>query len=95
MRRAAHIDANQPEIVAALRAAGASVEPKLARVGEGCPDLLVGIRGVTTVFEIKDGAKPPSKRALTKDEVTWHNAWNGSVYIVESVEQALQILAQL
>ena len=95
MRRAAHIDANQPEIVAALRAAGASVEPKLARVGEGCPDLLVGIRGVTTIFEIKDGTKPPSKKALTSAEVLWHSTWEGSVYIVESAEQALQILAQL
>ena len=95
MRRAAHVDSNQSEIVDALRAAGASVEPKLARVGEGCPDLLVGIRKVTTVFEIKDGNKPPSKRRLTKDEEKWHNSWSGSVYIVESVEQALQILTTL
>jgi hypothetical protein len=95
MRRAAHVDSNQAEIVDALRAAGASVEPKLARVGEGCPDLLVGIRKVTTVFEIKDGNKPPSKRRLTKDEEKWHNSWSGSVYIVESVEQALQILTTL
>ncbi len=95
MRRAAHTDSNQAEIVDALRAAGASVEPKLARVGEGCPDLIVGIRGVTTLFEIKDGKKPKSKRALTEDEKKWHTAWSGSLYIVESAEQALQILATL
>lgn len=95
MRRAAHTDANQGEIVDALRAAGASVEPKLARLGEGVPDLLVGIRGVTTVFEVKDGAKVPSKRKLTDDEKEWHDAWRGSKHVVESVEQALKILATL
>jgi hypothetical protein len=95
MRRAAHTDSNQGEIVDALRKAGASVEPKLARLGEGVPDLLVGIRGVTTVFEVKDGAKVPSKRKLTDDEKVWHDAWRGSKYVVESVEQALKILAAL
>ena len=95
MRRAAHTDSNQGIIVDALRAAGASVEPKLSRIGEGCPDLLVGVRGVTTVFEVKDGAKPPSKRKLMDDEKKWHDAWRGSKFVVESVEQALKILASL
>jgi len=95
MRRAAHIDSNQSEIVDALRAAGAFVEPKLARLGEGIPDLIVGIRGKTSLFEIKDGKKPPSKRSLTKDEQAWHNAFTGSLFIVESVEQALAALATL
>ena len=39
----AHIDANQPEIVKALRDAACSVEP-LHDVGRGVPDLLVGRR---------------------------------------------------
>lgn len=95
MRRAAHTDSNQGEVVDALRAAGASVEPKLARVGEGVPDLLVGIRGVTTLFEVKDGKKTASKKKLTGDEKKWHDAWRGSKYVVESVEQALSILATL
>jgi hypothetical protein len=95
MRRAAHIDANQCEIVAALRAAGASVEPRLARIGDGVPDLLVGIRGVTTVFEVKDGKQPPSRRALTPDEKEWHGAWRGSKFVVYSVDDALKALASL
>jgi hypothetical protein len=41
MRRAAKIDANQPQIVEALRKAGATVH-SLAAVGNGIPDLLVG-----------------------------------------------------
>lgn len=95
MRRAAHVDSNQGEIVDALRAAGASVEPKLARLGEGVPDILVGIRGVTTVMEIKDGKKFPCERRLTEAEEKWHNAWHGSKHVVESPEQALAVLATM
>ncbi len=54
MRRAANVDRNQPEIVAALRAAGATVE-YLHAVGGGCPDLLVGYRGANYVLEVKEG----------------------------------------
>lgn len=92
MRLAANIDANQPEIVEALKAVGASVE-YMHRLGSGVPDLLVGYRSLNFIFELKDGNKPPSRRKLTEDEVKWHARWRGTVYIVESVEQALQILA--
>jgi hypothetical protein len=95
MRRAAHVDSNQGAIVDALRAAGASVEPKLARVGDGVPDLLVGIRGVNALFEVKDGAKIPSKRKLTPDEKDWHEKWRGSIFVVYSVDDALKALASL
>lgn len=44
MRRAPRTDANQAEIVAALRTRGALVQ-SLAGVGAGVPDLLVGWRG--------------------------------------------------
>lgn len=95
MRTHARVDDNQPEIVDALRDAGASVEPRLSCLGGGVPDLLVGIRGVTTVFEVKDGNKPPSRRRLTDDEEEWHADWRGSKYVVESKEHALAILATL
>ena len=88
------LDANHNEIVSALRTAGASVQ-SLASIGGGCLDLLVGVRGVTTVMEIKDGNKPPSKKRLTTDEQRWYDAWNGSKFIVYSVDQALQILSSL
>ena len=87
MRRAAAIDANQTAIVAALRRAGASVE-LLHRVGAGCPDLLIGIHGRNWLVELKDGAKPPSKRALTPDQVEWHEAWRGQVVVVKNVREA-------
>jgi hypothetical protein len=88
LRRAAKVDANQADIVAALRKIGASVQP-LHSVGQGCPDLLVGWRGMNTILEIKDGRKPPSARKLTDDQVIWHEGWRGQVAVVETVEQAI------
>ena len=91
MRRAAKVDANQPEIVAALRAVGATVQP-LHAVGKGCPDILVGLQGRNWLIEIKDGAKRPSERTLTPDQVEWHRVWRGQVSVAESVEDALKIV---
>jgi hypothetical protein len=88
MRRAARVDSNQSEIVAALRAVGVSVQP-LHTVGKGCPDLLCGVRGTNLLLEIKDGNKPPSARKLTPDEAAWHESWRGQVAIVESVDEAI------
>jgi len=89
MRRAAKVDDNQTEIVAALRKIGATVQP-LHAVGQGCPDILVGWRGMNTILEIKDGKKPPSARKLTEDQEKWHAAWRGQVTVVETVEQAIE-----
>ena len=91
MRRAAKVDANQSEIVAAFRKAGATVTP-LHAVGQGCPDLLVGFRGVNYLVEVKDGAKPPSARKLTPDQVSWHDTWRGQVAVVKSAAEALALL---
>lgn len=89
MRRAAKVDDNQSEIVKALRAIGATVQP-IHQIGKGCPDLLVGWRGMNTLLELKDGAKAPSARKLTQDEVDWHANWRGQVAVVETVEQAIE-----
>ena len=88
MRRAAKVDANQAEIVQALRQIGAVVQ-SLAAVGNGCPDLLVGFRGKNWLLEIKDGNKPPSAQALTPHQVEWHRVWQGHVVVVNSVESAI------
>ena len=88
MRRAAKVDDNQAEIVAALRRAGCSV-CILSGVGNGCPDLAVGLRGVTYLLEVKDGSKCPSKRRLTAGEQQWHEKWRGHVAVVNSVDDAL------
>jgi Holliday junction resolvase len=91
MRKAAKIDANQTEVVNALRAIGASVQ-SLAATGKGCPDLLVGYRGINYLMEVKDGDKVLSKQKLTIDQEHWHSLWLGSVHVVKSVDEALKIL---
>ena len=91
--KAARIDRNHVEIVAALRKAGAFVF-SLAGVGKGVPDLLIGYCGKTALIEIKDGAKPPSARRLTPDQLAWHGSWlGGTLAVVDSVDAALRVLA--
>jgi hypothetical protein len=91
MRRANRIDDNQNDIVAALRKAGATV--RVISQGEGIPDLLVGFRGETILFEVKDGNKPPSARTLTPAEKKFFDEWEGGLcVIVKSVEDALEML---
>ena len=88
MRRAAKVDANQTQVVEALRAAGATVQ-SLAAVGQGVPDLLVGFRGQTVLLEVKDGRKPPSERRLTEQQLDWHGAWRGGpLAVVDGVDAA-------
>ena len=88
-RRAAKVDANQSEIVDVARQLGCTVQP-LHTVGQGVPDLLVGISGHSDLWEVKDGAKRPSERRLTADQIIWHDAWRGcQVQVVDSVEKAI------
>ncbi len=69
MRRAARVDANQDQIVSALRAAGAYVWII------GLPvDLLVGFKGHTFLVEIKTD----SKKRLTALQADFFENWSGS-----------------
>jgi Holliday junction resolvase len=90
-RHKAKIDANQREIVKALRDAGCEVL-SLAAVGKGCPDLLVfDDRNMELLLmEVKDGDKPPSQQRLTKDQKEFHLRW--PVYTVTSVDEALEVV---
>jgi len=93
--RAAKIDANQMQVVIALRAAGATVQ-SLAGVGKGVPDLLVGYQGQTLLLEIKDGRKPLSARLLTEDQLRWHGSWKGgALAVVDSPDAALRMIGVL
>jgi hypothetical protein len=91
VRRIARVDANQSAVVAALRQIGASVEP-IHMLGRGVPDLLVGYMGSNLLLEVKDGDKPPSARKLTSDERAWHDAWNGTIKIVNSPDEAVDFV---
>lgn len=92
-RTVARIDSNQPALVAYLRGVGASVL-HLHTLGRGVPDLLVCHRDTLYLVEVKDGAKPPSKRKLTPDEQRWHAEWNGPVYVIESVDDVVKLLEE-
>ncbi len=85
------VDQNQPVIVQALRAVGATVQP-LHTVGRGCPDLLVGFRGANFVLEVKNPTQRPSDRRLTPDEQAWHEGWRGQKAIVETAGEALSAI---
>jgi hypothetical protein len=92
MRFAARVDVNQPSIVAILKQLGCSVQD-LSAVGQGCPDLLVGVGGTNLLLEIKDGAKSLSRRDLTPAQKLWHASWTGKVHTVKSIEEVLDLVA--
>lgn len=87
MRRYSHrLDPEQKAIVAALRATGCSVL-SLARLGGGCPDLLVGLNGTTFLIEVKAGRTPwkPVQRKFFE-------TWRGHVATVATVDEALAVI---
>lgn len=87
--RAAKIDANQTQVVSALKAAGATVQ-SLARIGNGCPDLLAAKDGRMWLFEVKHG------KGKTNDlQKRWHIEWNAPVHVVYGPEEALKVLGVL
>jgi Holliday junction resolvase len=94
MRRRGRTDANQKEIVKVFRKLGFSVAIT-SMVGSGFPDIVIGKHKWNWLVEIKDGKKVLSERDLTDDEKKFISEWKGSVYIVETVEQAIALGALL
>ncbi len=84
MRYAARVDANQEQIVSALRAAGAYVWII------GLPvDLLVGYKNHTFLVEIKTD----SRKRLTKLQADFFENWSGSTLArIDSPEAALRMI---
>jgi hypothetical protein len=79
-------DACQADIVAALRAVGASVED-LHLVGHSAPDLLAGYQGQNYLIEVKSNIGH-----LSEGQRQWHAAWRGKVWVVRCVADALGVL---
>lgn len=87
-RRNHRPDANQAVIVAGLRKAGASV----FTIGRPV-DLLVGFRGATLLFELKDGKQVASRRKLGDTQVEFFETWNGGPALkIESLEDGLKAI---
>ena len=82
--RAYRVDANQKEVVAALRKQGWTVQ-HLHKVGEGCPDILVGVdKKHNILIEIKDG-----DGKLTPQQIIWHADWQGQKAVVRTPDEAI------
>jgi len=96
IRRAAKVDANQAEIVAALRKVGCEVV-STAAIGNGFPDLIVLGPGMNKwerkiyLVEIKNGSLPPSRRRLTAFQKVLHKIW--PVHVVTNWAEALNVVA--
>lgn len=86
-KRSAHrSDANEQEIVEALRRAGYYVE-RLGSVGRGVPDLLVADKDRIVLLEVK---MPNGK--LTEDQESWHAKFPRRVAIVHTPTEAIQAM---
>ena len=87
MRRAARVDANQDQIVSALRGAGAYVWII------GLPvDLLVGYKGHTFLVECKTDAR----KRLTDLQRDFFESWGGSTLArIDSPDAALRMIGVL
>lgn len=86
------VDNNQKSLVAQIRKIPGISVAHTHTVGNGFVDVVCGFRGKNYLFEIKDPSKPPSKKKLTEDEQKFHDSWNGSVNIVETIDDVLEIL---
>ena len=85
------VDENQKQIIHTFIALGASVL-NLSRVGEGCPDILVGYRKHSVLCEIKRD----SKAAYTESQVKFMQGWRGGpVSRIDSVDAAIRLIKML
>lgn len=55
-------------------------------------DIILGWRGKTYLFEIKNHDDPPSKKKLTKNEHEFKDTWRGHLRTVETVEEIIMDL---
>ena len=94
------VDRNQKAIADALVKAGCTVQ-SLHTVGQGCPDLLVGLHGATWLIEVKhpeaprafkDGARSHEAQTRAR-QMAWAHSWRGAPPLtVRTPEEALDAL---
>lgn len=89
MVRARRVDANQAQITAALRKAGASVQ-LLHTQGQGCPDALVGYRRRNYLLEVKRG-----RGKVNSLQATWIMGWRGQINVVRTEDEALRVIGAI
>lgn len=77
-------DANEPEIVNALKSIGCAVH----RMDDPV-DLLVGYRGKAHLIEVKT-----PRGSLTDSQIEFIADWPGDVHVVTTAEQAIEVVTQ-
>ena len=87
-RRAARRDANHTAVADTFRALGCSVF-ETDRVGEGFPDLVVGMQGDNLLVEVKNPATYYGRTGLNGSQTKFNEAWRGSkVMVICSADEA-------
>ena len=86
------MDSNQAEIVEALRGIPDLSVSITSRIGQGFPDLVIGYRGATFMFELKDPSKPKADQELTPEQAKFHGAWKGQIQKVFSLKEIITTL---
>ena len=85
------VDENQKQIIHTFIALGASVL-NLSRVGEGCPDILIGYKNVSCLVEIKRN----EQSRYTDSQVKFMQNWRGGpVSRIDSVDAAIRLIKML
>jgi hypothetical protein len=91
MRRIPRKDGNHKTIVDSLKAF--AIVEDMAHCGNGFPDIIVGFREKFFMFEIKDGSLTASRKRLTPAEKKFQLKWSEFYHVIESVDDALKIMA--
>ena len=91
MTYAKRVDLNHQEVVKTLRSLGATVFDA-SRMGQGFPDLVIGINGKTVLVEIKSG----EEKKFTQAQLKFMENWQGSTVVrindIESAERLINLL---
>lgn len=84
------VDNNQLEIVKVFKSLGATVL-NLSGVGKGCPDLLIGYKGISVLVEIKS-----KTGKFTEPQLKFMEQWQGgAVNRIDSVDGAIRLIKLL
>ena len=87
MRHLHRVDANQAEIIAALRRIGFSVL-SLTKMGNGCPDLLAARANRNLLLE---GKNADGLNRTEQSQSDFAKSWNAPVYVVRNADDVLAI----
>lgn len=92
MRKHGKTDDNQQAIVKQLRQIPGVSVAVTSMVGNGYPDINIGLRDRTFLVELKDGKKTASRKKLKPDQEKFKKGWTGGYYVAETFEECLRII---